>query len=137
MALKRKRIARHTVGFGRMRLFYFAATLLVLSWVIAQAQNSEIADSQGRIAATILNDEGEPVRKAFVCISIRGEEPSGGYSTTHCGLVTDKNGEVEIKNMKLGKLDIRAEAPVGGYWEEDTKAAILQTVTLTPEVPVV
>jgi len=120
-----------------MRLFYFAATLLVLSWVIAQAQNSEIAHSQGRIAATILNDEGEPVRKAFVCISIRGEEPSGGYSTTHCGLVTDKNGEVEIKNMKLGKLDIRAEAPVGGYWEEDTKAAILQTVTLTPEVPVV
>ena len=58
--------------------FYFAATLLVLSWVIAQAQNSE---------------------------------------------------------MKLGKLDIRAQAPFGGYWEEDTKAAILQTVTLTPEEP--
>ena len=118
-----------------MRLFYFVATLLVLSWVIAQAQNSETAHSQGRIAATILNNEGEPVRKTFVCISIRGEDSSGGYSTTHCGLVTDKNGEVEIENMQLGKLDIGAEAPFGGYWKEDLKAARLQTVTLTPEEP--
>jgi hypothetical protein len=115
-----------------MRLPLLALTLLALSSLVAQAQDNNIVQQpKGRITATIFNDEGEPVKEAIVCIFIRRPKDS----SIRCGSVTDKNGEVEIEQVNMGKVGLYAESALRGYWEEDEKRPTAQTVTLTSAEP--
>jgi len=71
-----------------------------LASVLAQIQDKNVVRSSGRITATVLNDEGEPVREAGVCTFVR----QANSQSTVCGSLTDKNGEVLIENVNFGEV---------------------------------
>ena len=112
-----------------MRLFCLPL-LLLLTYLPATSQENEIVQPSGRIEVTILNDDGEPVKNASVCLLMQRPD----HSNSHCGLVTDQNGNVQIDNVEMGKVGVHAEVPFGGYWEADTgHLSRMKTVTFTPK----
>jgi hypothetical protein len=126
-----RKITGHTLEGAVMHLSLFAGILLFLSSVLAQTQDNNVVRSPGRITATVLNDEGEPVREADVCTFVR----QANSQSTVCGSLTDKNGEVLIENVNLGEVAVYAENMLGGYWQEGLNLPGKQTLFLTPDEP--
>jgi hypothetical protein len=114
-----------------MRSPLLAASLLVLSTLLTQARAAEDTHREGRIVGTVINDEGEPIFEASVCIQItRSQETS--FSCT--GPRTDKNGQFALDHVPMEEVGVYADNTLAGYWANHSKHEA-QKVRLTAEEP--
>ena len=84
----------------------------------------------GSIVGTIVDEDGKPVLGPSVTYSI---STATGASTSAWGSNTP-NGEFELTQLPLGKVELNASAPLSGYWHNDA-SPYKQTVVLTQANP--
>lgn len=106
------------------------AVLLLLGTVFGQSERLNPQVGEGRIVGTVMNDDGEPIAEAMLCVITTH---SHGSSSTCGGDQSDKDGRFEIKHAPFGDVQVSAEATLAGYWTEQQPK---QLVHLTPAAPV-
>jgi hypothetical protein len=89
------------------------------------------APRPGSIVGTVVDEDGKPVLGPTVTYSISTDH-GGSTSTTSSNV---PNGEFEITQLPLGKVELNAAAPLSGYWHNDA-SPYKQTVVLTEANPI-
>jgi hypothetical protein len=84
----------------------------------------------GSIVGTVVDEDGKPVLGPMVTYSVL--TASGG--STSATSSNAPNGEFEITQVPLGKVELNAAAPLSGYWHNDA-SPYKQTVVLTATNP--
>jgi uncharacterized surface anchored protein len=102
------------------------------NWVaiLFMASLTSIASAQraGRITGTVLDEDGQLVDHADVCISIT----SGNSRSTNCLVSTDKDGHFHLENVTFGTYGILAANEREGY---SISGQIPQDVSVTATSP--
>jgi hypothetical protein len=115
---------------GRV-LLIFACTLLTFPCSAQVTQSSIQAQRPGKIVGIVVDEDGKPVLGPSIGFSYSTEQggtSSGGSSSNV------ENGEFELAQLPLGKIELNASAPLSGYWHNDA-SPYKQTVTLTQANP--
>ncbi len=86
--------------------------LATLSYAQGPARVPQLPDGQGRITGTVLNQEGQTIASANVCVSVEG---SNNNTTTYCNTVTDQAGQFEIQHLRMGTFTVSAIKEEDGY----------------------
>lgn len=110
-----------------MRLACLAVSLVCVS--LTHAQTNEQA-THGGVTGTVLDNEGQPVKKADVCTLVT----SPSKISTDCRVQTDKTGQFHMQQLPMGTLRIFARKMESGY-PPFNEAERAETVTLTAENP--
>jgi len=92
-----------------MRSISIAAILLFLATLLCYAQSGRQALSLGRINGIVLNEDGQPVTHARVCVSLAGS------SKTECSVLTDEAGQFETQHLSMGTFYVFATKEEDGY----------------------
>jgi hypothetical protein len=111
-------------------LLICAGTLLAFPCSAQVDQVSVQATRPGTIVGTVVDEDGKPVLGPSVTYTIstdHGSTTSGSGSNV-------PNGEFELTQLPLGKIELNAAAPLSGYWHNDA-SPYKQTVVLTAANP--
>lgn len=87
----------------------------LLTTSIGCAQEFVDPTALGRITGTVLNDEGQSMDRARVCVSIMKRTTTGSSWSTVCSLFTDHIGKFQIDHVKNGTYTLSAQKPEDGY----------------------
>jgi hypothetical protein len=88
------------------------------------------ATRPGRIVGTVVDEDGKPVLGPTVSYSYSAEHGgNSGASSSNA-----PNGEFELDQLPLGKIELNASAPLAGYWH-NAASPYKQTVVLTAASP--
>lgn len=109
-----------------MRSISIAPILLFLPTLLCYAQSGQQALSLGRITGIVLNEDGQPVTHASICVSLAGS------SKTECRVQTNETGQFEIEHLSMGTFDVFATKYEDGYSEENQRG---QKVVLSTQYP--
>jgi hypothetical protein len=115
-----------------MRTLRFAFVVLYFSLAQLQAQ-----ESRGIIVGTVLNEQGEPIAQAQVCIG-RTEVKDAHSQTIHtnCPTKTDDLGQFRVENLAAGTVIVSASKHQDGYCEYGRGPNLSETtVTLSAASP--
>lgn len=111
-------------------LLICAGALLAFPCSAQVDQVSVPAARSGSIVGTVVDEDGKPLLGPTVHYSVLTD--SGGSGGTTGSNVP--NGEFEITQLPLGKVELNASAPLSGYWQNDA-SPYKQTVVLTEANP--
>ena len=116
-----------------MKRIGITSALIVLITLPAHSQTSQPPDNPGgqqpgRIIATAMNDDGEPIKHATLCTR------TGQSSSCSSSNEIREDGVFEISQLPLTKIGVYAESVMQGYWQ-DERTGKVQTVTLTAAAP--
>ncbi|MFZ1007778.1 MAG: carboxypeptidase-like regulatory domain-containing protein, partial [Candidatus Sulfotelmatobacter sp.] len=89
-----------------------ASALLAFPCSAQVDQASLQATRPGRIVGTVVDEDGKPVSGPMVTYTISTDQ---GSATAGAGSNVP-NGEFELTQLPLGKIELNAAAPVSGYW---------------------
>ena len=109
-----------------MRSISIAPILLFLATLLCYAQSGQQALSLGRMNGIVLNEDGQPITHASVCVS------SAGSSKTECRVQTNETGQFEIEHMSMGTFHVFATKYEDGYSGENQHG---QKVVLSAQDP--
>src|SRR5713101_3281793 len=113
-----------------MRRQWLGVVSVALSGYMAMAQ------SGGRITGTVLDEDGQLVTDAKLCVMVK----SGNNTAINCNVArTDKNGEFEIENLKIGTYNVFAVNEGEGYSIENQtpgEEVVLTSENLAPQITV-
>lgn len=102
--------------------------LILLFALIVFATLGYSTDQLGRITGIVLNEDGQPMSHAVVCVEQVGSHKS------ECNVWTDPTGQFEIQHLSMGATHLYATKDEDGYSTlNQTRAR--QTVTLTMQEP--
>ena len=111
-------------------LLICAGALLAFPCSAQVEQVSLQATHPGRIVGTVVDEGGKPVLGPMVTYTISTDH---GSTTSGAGSNVP-NGEFELTQLPLGKIELNAAAPLSGYWQNDA-SPYKQTVVLTAAQP--
>src|SRR5271165_183309 len=112
---------------GRFLLICVGA--LLISPGFAQVDQASLqATRPGRIVGTVVDEDGKPVLGPLVTFSTDNGRVGGSRSSNA------PNGQFEISDLPLGKVELKAAAPLSGYWPDDA-SPYKQTIVLTKANP--
>lgn len=86
----------------------------------------------GSIVGTVVDEDGKPVIGPSVSYSYSTED--GGVTSRGSSGSNAQNGEFELAQLPLGKIELNASAPLSGYWQNDA-SPYKQMVVLTASKP--
>jgi hypothetical protein len=113
------------------RFLLICASALLAFPCSAQVDQVSVQPARpGRILGTVVDEDGRPVTGPSVTYSFstdNGSTTSGSSSNV-------PNGEFELTQLPLGKIELNAAAPLSGYWHSDA-SPYKQTVVLTAAKP--
>lgn len=95
---------------------------------LAPAASAQATD--GTITGTVLDEHGQPIDKAVVCIHDYQSKSDHSFCRDH----TDKTGQFQARHVPLGDHGVTASKYEEGYGE-DSSGASAQMVKLTAENP--
>ena len=98
-----------------MRSISIAPILLFLATLPCSAQSGQQALSLGRITGIVLNEDGQPVTQASICVSLAGS------SKTECRVQTNETGQFEIEHLSMGTFHVFATKYEDGYSGENQR----------------
>jgi hypothetical protein len=121
-----------------MRMFHCAFILFYFSFAYVQAQ-----ESRGIIAGGVLDEHGQPVVGAQVCVGrIVVNDKHSQTLHSNCFAKTDDSGQFRVENISMGNVVVEASKPKEGYCGLGSGGANPKvttqttTVTLSPASPV-
>jgi Carboxypeptidase regulatory-like domain len=109
-----------------MRSISIAPILLFLATLLCYAKSGKQTLSLGRISGIVLNEDGQPVTHASVCVSLAGS------SMTECRVQTNETGQFEIEHMSMGTFHVFATKDEDGYSGENQRGLKVVLSTQDP-----
>lgn len=110
--------------------FLVAVLLLLLTTLSLMAQNTPAPIDNGTIAGIVLNEGGEPVDHAHICLSVS----KGNETTTNCTVSTsNEGGNFAIEHLKPGTYGLFAIKQEEGYSIDNQQRG--QSVNITANQP--
>ncbi|MGB8582959.1 MAG: carboxypeptidase-like regulatory domain-containing protein [Candidatus Sulfotelmatobacter sp.] len=83
--------------------------LILLLALVASATLGYSGDQIGRITGIVLNENGQPMNHAVVCVDRAGSHQS------ECSVWTDPTGQFEIQHLPMGETSVFATKDEDGY----------------------
>ena len=94
-----------------MKLMTMLCSLVVVLSTLLHAQTPR-AQGPGRVTGIVLNEDGQPIAGANVCISTT----TGSNTSMVCsGVITDQAGHFEIEHLAMGSFAVSAVKEEDGY----------------------
>jgi hypothetical protein len=101
-------------------------------WMVCVALGGSLAMAQGggRITGTVWDEDGQLVNDAKLCVMVK----SGNSTGINCNVArTDRNGQFQIENLKIGEYGVFAVNEEEGYSIQNQNPG--EKVLLTAENP--
>ena len=111
-------------------LLICACALVAISCSAQVDQAPPQAARPGSIVGTVVDEDGKPVLGPSVSCTIS----TATSSSTSTSGSNAPNGEFELTQLPLGKVELNASAPLSGYWY-NSASPYKQTVVLTQANP--
>jgi hypothetical protein len=114
-----------------MKLITMLCSLAVMSTLLC-AQRLQQPQGPELVTGTVLNQEGQPIANANVCI-VTTVKPNN--TTTMCNNVTDQAGHFEIQHVAMGSFEVLAVKEEDGYARFNRMTGDQIKVVLTLQEP--
>ncbi|MGA8504696.1 MAG: carboxypeptidase-like regulatory domain-containing protein [Candidatus Sulfotelmatobacter sp.] len=102
--------------------------MILLLALIVSTTPGYSSDQLGRISGIVLNEDGQPMSHAVVCVEQAGSHKS------ECNVWTDPSGQFEIQHLSMGATQVFVTKDEDGY-SALSQTRSQQTVTLTTQEP--
>jgi len=114
----------------RILRFAFVVSYFLLAHLQAQ-------ESGGIITGKVLDEQGQPVADAKVCVGRTEVKEHSQTLRQSCFTSTDSAGQFRVKNVSMGQVVVSASKPQVGYcgYGSSNATATAQTVTLGASSP--
>ena len=93
-----------------MKPMTMLCSLAVVWSTLLCAQVPSQPEGLGRVTGTVLNEEGQPIAKASVCVAALRTN-----MMTHCNTLTDQAGHFEVEHLAMGRFLVSAVKEEDGY----------------------